>query len=284
MKVLWVLENIRTNLNSYGNYIDNKLDVLLLLASVYLWKKNHPEDHCVLYADNLTINYLDKIKLLYFWDDIQPVLPSSKRINKDVFWASSKVEVLSKVNEPVIIMDHDTHVYKPIKHLLNPDTTYVCNYEIGEHYYPTNYDSYIKKLTPRERFKTDSCNVSFLYLPDPEFTKIYANKSLDMMEQFTKMNVPDPQYLIFAEQLLLRHLLDKNNIKHNSIISTYWDCNKRQWGKNHKKGLFDYPHSNKTFLHYGTLKGEIRHNMNGFNYENVCKSLLNMMNLSTLQL
>jgi len=283
LKIIWVLENIKKNYNTNDYYINSKLNVLLLLASVYLWKKNHKEDTCVLYADDLTIDTLDKLKVLDFWDVIKP-LPKSRRINKDVFWAASKVEVLAQIDEPVIIMDNDTHVYKPLKHLIEPDTVYVCNFEEGKGYYPNSINKYVQQLSYKARWKNESVNVSFLYLPDATFTKEYAELSLKLMEEFTAMGAPNPQYLIFSEQLLLKHLLDKNNIKYKSIISTTWDCKEWEWGKDNDRGIWPYYGSEMYFKHYGPLKGYILGNKADQNYNSEIKHLLNCINFPKLNL
>ena len=283
MKVIWVLENIQKNWNSRNNYIDSKLNVLLLLSSVSLWKKNHKEDTCILYGDDLTIDTLSKLEVLDFWDEIKP-LPPKRKINRDVFWAASKVEVLSTVDEPVIIMDNDSHVYKPIKHLLDPETVYVCNFEVGKGYYPTAIDKYVQKLSYKTRWKTGSVNVSFLHLPDPQFTKKYAEMSLQMMEEFTTMGTPNPQYLIFSEQLLLKHLLDKDKVPHKSLISTDWDCKEWEWGEDNDKGLWPIYESEMFFKHYGPLKGWIRDSKADQNYEREMNHLLNCINLPNLDL
>ena len=65
MKIIWVLENIKDNQNSFDYYINSKLNVLLLLASVNLWRRNHPEDTCVLYADDITIDALNRLKVIF---------------------------------------------------------------------------------------------------------------------------------------------------------------------------------------------------------------------------
>ena len=283
MKVIWVLENIKKNYNTKDYYINSKLNVLLLLASVHLWKKNHQDDTCVLYADDLTIDLFDKLKVLKFWDQIKP-LPKSRRIDKNNFWAASKVEVLAEVTEPVIIMDNDTHVYKPIKHLLDPNTVYVCNYEVGKGYYPSAIDKYVQQLTYKARWKNESVNVSFLHLPDPSFTKRYAELSLQMMEEFTAAGAPNPQYLIFAEQLLLSHLFEKENIQNKSIISTNWDCKEWTWGEDHNKGLWPVYESEMYFKHYGPLKSWIRDSRADQNYEREMKHLLNCINFPNLNL
>lgn len=283
MKVIWVLENIKKNYNTKDYYINSKLNVLLLLASVHLWKKNHQDDICALYADDLTIDLFDKLKVLKFWDQIKP-LPKSRKIDKDNFWAASKVEVLAEVTEPVIIMDNDTHVYKPIKHLLDTNTVYVCNYEVGKGYYPSAIDKYVQQLTYKARWKNESVNVSFLHLPDPSFTKRYAELSLQMMEEFTAAGAPNPQYLIFAEQLLLSHLLDKENIQNKSIISTNWDCKEWTWGEDHDKGIWPVYKSEMYFKHYGPLKSWIRDSRADQNYEREMKHLLNCINFPNLNL
>ena len=283
MKIIWVLENIKKNYNTKDYYINSKLNVLMLLASVHLWKKNHKDDTCVLYGDDLTIDTLNKLKVLDFWDEVKP-LPTPRKINRDVFWAASKVEVLAEQTEPIIILDNDTHVYKPIKHLLDPNKVYVCNYEIGKGYYPSGIDKYVQQLSYKARWKNTSLNVSFLHLPDPAFTRNYAEISLQMMEEFTSMKAPNPQYLIFAEQLLLSHLLEKEKVEHQSLISTYWDCAEWQWGEDHTEGIWPYYGSEMYFKHYGPLKGWIRDSRADQNYEREIAHLMNCINLPNLNL
>lgn len=276
MKVIWVLENIEKNENFYG-----QLNILMLLASVSLWKRNHREDECIFYGDEITINFLDKLKVLDLWDTIKPI-PNPRKINKSVFWASSKLQVLASIEDPIIIMDNDTHVYRPIKNLLDLNLVYVANYEIGKGYYPLSADPFVQKLSYKARWQLNSANVSFLHLPDPDFTKRYAELSLQMMEEFTVANAPNPQYLIFAEQLLLRHLLDKESISHKSIISTYWDCKAWEWGEDHDQGLWPLVESEQYFKHYGPLKSWIKQNKGGTNYDGEILHLKNCINLPNL--
>lgn len=253
----------------------------MLLASVSLWKRNHRDDQCIFYGDDITINFLDKLKVLDLWDGIK-VIPNPRKINKDVFWASSKLQVLADTTEPVIIMDNDTHVYRPIRHLLDPNTVYVSNYEVGKGYYPLSADKYVQQLSYKARWQSESVNVSFLHLPDPDFTRRYAELSLEMMEEFTSVKAPNPQYLIFAEQLLLRHLLDKENIEYRSIISTYWDCKKWEWGEDHDKGFWPLIQSEQYFKHYGPLKGWILQSKADQNYEREIMHLKNCINIPNL--
>lgn len=278
MNIIWVLENIKEDKNFYG-----KLNILLLLTSVRLWKKHNPTDVCILYCDQLTKKVLEELKVTFLWDKVEGY--SHKRnINREVFWAASKLQVLSEQTEPCIIMDNDTLVFKPLKPYLDLDTFYVCNFEHGKGYYPTSWDPVVRQLSYKPRWKQLSVNVSFLNLPDPEFTRLYANMSLDMMEEFTKLNAPNSQYLIFAEQLLLKHLLDKHNIKHKSILSTYWNCETWLWGEDHDKGIWSIDDSHTFFRHYGPTKTWIKEYYKGYNYEEEIKMLENCINLPNLDL
>ena len=112
-------ENIKDDEGIYG-----KLNTLMLIASIQLWKKNHPTDNCVMYCDKLTLRYLERLSIGHLWDSIEEYT-HTRNIDRTVFWAASKVAVLSQQTEPVILMDNDTLVYKPITHLLDTDTNII---------------------------------------------------------------------------------------------------------------------------------------------------------------
>ena len=274
MKVIWVLENIKGTLDFYS-----KLNTLILITSIKQWKKYHPEDNCILYCDKLTKKLFDKSNISNLWDEIIVYKPEYN-LKKEVFWASCKLEVLSKQNEPVIIVDNDTHIFCPIKDYLEKDTLYVHNRELGKGYYPTAIDEHIRKLSIKERWKPKAVNVSFLYLPDYKFTQKYSNLSLKIMKELTDMDVPHSQYLIFSEQLVLNHLLEKDNIKFKSLISEYWNCDTWDWDETHNKGLWSIKESGQYVKHYGPEKswikreaGEKIYKRNIKNLENNIKSL-----------
>lgn len=253
------------------------MNILLMLASVRLWSKHHPEDSTWLYCDDITKELLQKLDVTSLYDNIK-VIDFKSNIDKKTFWASSKLKVLSLQNEPVIIMDCDALVFKPFKHHLKPDTVIYTNREYGRGYYPTSIDPLVRKLSYKTRWKTDSVNVSFLYLPNPKFTQMYANLSLQMMEEFTKFKAPDSRYLIFAEQLLLSHLLERDGIKSKSIIKTYWDCNNWKWSQIENDGLWTIKESGEYFNHYGPLKKWYKADDPNHPYEKEMQMLRNCIN------
>ena len=71
MNTYWVYENIKEQSSFY-----NKLDTLLLLSSVYLWKKHHPNFTTNLTVDKLTYDYLHNINATYLWDKVE-ILPKN---------------------------------------------------------------------------------------------------------------------------------------------------------------------------------------------------------------
>ena len=253
------------------------MNILLMLASVKLWKKHHPEDSTWLYCDNITKELLERLEVTSLYDNIE-VIDFDSKIDKENFWASSKLKVLSLQTEPVIIMDCDTLVFKPFKHHLESDTVLYTNKEYGRGYYPTAIDPLIRKLSYKCRWKTDSVNVSFLYLPNPKFTQMYANLSLQMMEEFTQMKAPNSKYLIFAEQLLLNHLLERENIKSRAVIKTEWDCNKWEWSRVESAGIWSIKESGQFFRHYGPLKKWYKKDDPQHPYEEEMKMLRNCIN------
>lgn len=278
MKIIWVLDNIKEDKSFYS-----KLHILILIASVRLWKKFYPNDNCVLYCDELTRDTLNTIKVLHLWNSIELFKPTRK-INREIFWASAKLEVLALQTEPCILVDNDMHIYAPIKEYLDPNKFYVHNIEEGKGYYPSYVDPFVRKLSLKPRWPIESVNVAFLQLPDSNFIKEYAEGSLQLMEEFTAMDVPNSQYLIFAEQLFLRYLFKKKNIDFNSLVGTYWNCNAWEWGEDHDRGIWPIYESEVFFKHYGPLKSWILKDKADQNYKREIKHLLNCINIPTLDI
>jgi hypothetical protein len=106
------------------------------------------------------------------------------------------------------------------------------------------------------------------------------------MKEFSAMNVPNSQYLIFAEQLLLRWILDNHPEfgNYKRLIATYWDCNKWDWGEDHDKGIWPFPESELYFKHYGPGKKYVISDKTQLGYKGECDLLINAINLPELNL
>lgn len=280
MKIIWVLENIK-KLDEY----QGKFHTLLMLASVSQWKKYRPQDYTNLYCCQFTFDFLNKLDVLKLWDTVNIIDFVDDTIDKKVFWASSKLKILQQQTEPVIILDNDVIVYDDVVSHFEPDVTYVANLENGKGYYPLAYDEFVRRLSTKKRWKSDSVNVSLLHIPDVAFAQDYATKSIEMMREFTAMKVPNSQYLIFSEQLLLATLLREAKKQVKSIIASYWDCNLWWWKDYHDHGLWEYPESNKHFFHYGPLKRMYLNPKDKIkDYDKEVQKFVNCINLPNLDL
>jgi len=270
LKTLWVLENIKDHRSFY-----NKFDLLMLFASVIQWKKHHPTFICELHADELTIATFKNLEVLQLWDSVK-LVGKNKAIDKSVFWASSKLQALRYVKEPVVIMDNDFIVYKSFHSFLQ-DKTVVAHDEDGSSYYLGPMDGYIKQvrhIINRPELKAINC--SFLYLPDYKFTQGYAKRSLELMVEFTKLRVPNSKYLIYAEQLLLKHMLGEYKVKYDSLLNRVFDCKSDTFGAK-TKGLIKYEDSRLFYRHYWKEKLKIRENKDGFSYNEEVIQLENIV-------
>ena len=270
MKTLWVLENIKGKKSFY-----DKFDFLMMFASVVQWKKHHPDFHCVLYADKMTLEVITNLGARNLWDETQ-VLKTNKSINKRVFWAASKLQALRFLEEPTIMMDNDFVVYTSFKKFLHQKVV-VSHIEDGLNYYITPTDHFVKQVKHLiNRYKQEAVNCSFVYFPDHKFMQHYAKTSLELMQELSRLKAPNSKYLILAEQLLLKHLMDLNEIKYIPLLDKVYNCLKNVY-TNHTKGLIKTNDQNLFFRHYWMDKPRIKQNKKGFSLEEESNNLMNVI-------
>lgn len=270
MNIIWVLENIKQHKSFY-----NKFDLLMLFASTIQWQKHHPDHTLNFYGDKLTLDLFKDLGVTELWNNVKEV-GRNTFIDKSIFWASSKLQALRHVDTPVVIMDHDFIVYRSFDKYLK-DTFTATHEEDGTNYYLNALDPYIqqvKHIINRPNLKALNC--SFLYFPDSEFTRQYASLSLDLMAEFTKIKVPNSKYLIYAEQLLLKHLTTVKNIEIDTLLDHYLKCETDEFLKA-DTGLIPYEEHSLYFRHYWKDKKKIRNSSDGFNYEEEIEQLENIV-------
>ena len=265
MKVLWVLENVKKSFSFY-----NKLQILLLISSVSLWKKYHPSHKTFFYCDSLTYNLFKKLNILTLWNNVE-VFSYPEKINREIFWSSPKTKIISEATEPFVLVDHDFLIFKNIEEYFGNEI--LCSYdERADNWYPTQNDSYNKQLTTPIKFITPyASNVSLFYIPDPNFAQRYGKQVLKNHEEFTAMHVPTmtANHMIFSEQFMLRQWIEKENIPYRCLSKNIWNCNKAEFNRNEEtnKGIWNLKESLLYYKHYGVEESRINNREEGYDYD-----------------
>lgn len=248
----------------------------MMFASVIQWKKHHPTHNCVLYADKLTHEVIQNLGGNDLWDE-KEVLKKNVGINTDVFWAASKLQALRTSTEPTIIMDNDFIVYTSFEKYIKKNKVIVSHIEDGRNYYITPTDHFVKQVKHLlNRYKQEAVNCSFLYFPDPNFMQHYAKTSLELMQELSRLKVPNSKYLILAEQLLLKHLLDLHNINYIPLVDKKYNCLTNKY-TDRIKGLIKTENHNLFFRHYWMDKPKIKESKKGYSLKQESTALNNVI-------
>ena len=265
MKAVWVF-------NDFGKGISQR-DFIMLLASCKLWSIYCPEDTRVLYCSELTGEALYSLGENKLFNSII-LLPkvSNYSINSSVFWSCPKLEVLQQQQEPLYLIDHDFLVLEDIRYFIPKEATCFNYQEDARNYYPSNFDERIRSLNYKTKWPEESANVSFLYLPFPDWTQFYAGTSLHIMEELTELEAPDSRYLIFAEQMVFKHMLSYLETPVKCLIKNIYECRSESWTENYtQNGFWTVDEAwGKKFIHFGPMKKSWKEQEYDRQLETVC--------------
>lgn len=279
MESIWVLENVKEDKSFYS-----KLELLILVASVCLWRKHHPTHYTVMYCDEMTNSILSKLGVIHLWNDVRH-LSYPEKINREVFWSSCKTKVISKTKIPLLVVDHDFLIYTNIDEHLKDELLFTYN-EKASNWYPKENNVANRALsTPIEYVNDLAANVSLFYLPDPEFAREYGEQTLKNHVELSAMEIRDlsANYMILSEQLMLKQWLDKRNIPHKSLCSNVWDCNTIKYTLEEvDNGIWNHKEISRYCKHYGLDKTRLKENQEGFDYEEEIKFLYRCIKSSKL--
>jgi antitoxin component of RelBE/YafQ-DinJ toxin-antitoxin module len=252
MEIIWVIENVKRSESFYTRQF-----TLLLAASVTLWKRYHPNHKTVLYIDTLTKKFYLNTPLFSLFDEIR-ILSYDDKINRKIFWSSSKTKIISKTKIPICVVDHDFLIFKNIDKHLNTKVLYSYD-EIAHNWYPDKNCSYNQDLTtPVKRLVDKAANVSLFYLPDPKFANEYGKQTLQNHIEFTKMGIDNTNYMILSEQLMLRQILHEQKIPFKTLNKNIFNCKKIKFmDEINKQGIWNIKESLLYYKHYGVEKKDI---------------------------
>ena len=266
METIWVLENVKKDISFYS-----RLQIWMLVASVSLWRKYHPNHKTVFYCDEMSHEVLSNLGLLGMWDEVRP-LSYPEKINREIFWSSPKTKIISETKIPLLVIDHDFLIFKNIDEYLKDEVLYSYD-EKASNWYPPKNDAFNQKLSNPIPWIVDlAANVSLFYLPDPKFAQKYGKQTLKNHEELTIMDSPliTTNHMIMSEQFMLKQWLIQDNIPHNCLSQNLWDCKKINfYDAINDRGIWNLKESILYYKHYGAEETYIREKTSSTPYENV---------------
>ena len=103
------------------------------------------------------------------------------------------------------------------------------------------------------------------------------------MEKFTQLKVPNSRFLVFAEQLLLKHMLDFHNVNYDTLLNEKWNA-KGKYYQPSDKGHISFQDSSLVYRHYWMDKPLIKKNAEGFNLQGEIAILNNILSKTEVNL
>lgn len=277
METSWVLENVKKDKSFYS-----RLQVLMLVASVCLWRKYH-NHKTVFYGDAMSLDVIRDLRIENLWDEVRE-LSYPERIDREIFWSSPKTKIISETKIPIIVVDHDFLIFRNIDEHIGSDLLYTYN-EDAEGYYPDKHDLLNQKLSsPVKHYNNLAANVSLFYLPDPKFANEYGLQVLKNHQEFTAMRSPimNTNYMILSEQYMLKQWLDSMNVPHKSLSKNLWDCkNVGYMEEEVPNGIWNKEESLLTYKHYGVVERRLKEGLVS-DYIKECEFLIRCIKSSKL--
>lgn len=192
-------------------------EVATMILSAYAYRKL--VGPMTLFADDAGTEWANSIGLYKLYDDVR-LLCVDRRINQRIFWASGKIEAMSKMSAPCCSVDLDAVLWR--RPPVTPDA-------VGLHFEPSWWDVYgwshlRSKIdewidTPRRYRKHDypPVNTGILCINDEDLRQVYCDTAQTMMIQESQKPVTDDSErvevdgsqvteMVVIEQLLLANL------------------------------------------------------------------------------
>lgn len=244
-----------------GKFSQMKVEVLNTLSNILFIKQLYPDFKIIFFVDETTKQYYSDLGLLDFVDEVnESVLNRSYDINKEVFWAYSKIFALRATPAPCVMFDLDYRIFDDIREIgfFNSDVGAYCFEDVLERPYYLKPEECLDKIEIPKDFDWDdlSINVSSLYFKENDFKNLYCDWIINYMYAWSFEHRNDTKnysdsIILFAEQYMLNQLIKKHNKKISVIIDD-----------SHSKPLPDYGVSlgtnaqnyYKYVYHYGRMK------------------------------
>ena len=200
-------------------------EIALIIRSTYFAKEANSWSP-VLYCDEITYEYYDKIGLLSHFDKVYPILPLTDiGFDPNIFWAGAKFIAMKNCDSPFVMMDLDAEIRFEVD--LSDYDAFFTHYEgiiPGDiKFYPDpeylDTGGFFKERYSFE-WGEKAFNTCIFHIKDLTLAKEYANAALDFMYGVSSVNpafekVP---YILLAEQRFVYEFCKIKDLKVGTLI------------------------------------------------------------------
>ena len=163
-----------------------------------------------LYADSTAWDYYDSLGMLDLWNggiDTETLDTVPGNIDQNIFWAAGKLLALRNEPAPVVLLDTDLIVWKPIEDILRKVEIAVLH---RESLHPGTYlpKEYLKirkdyQFDPEWDWEEPACNNALFFIADQAFKDYYTDCAIDFMTDNRELPKELVSQMVFAEQRIL---------------------------------------------------------------------------------
>jgi len=228
MNVIWVAEDVKKD----GTFKQSKPELMCTVSCVLFMKHYYPDFKRIFFVDNFTKYYYNQFGILELFDEVNDTLLNEPiDIDKDVFWAASKILAQRMTPGPTITFDLDFRIYDDISKLgvFDGDVSCLWLEETNNQFYgsPENLLKY-PNLKWDFDWSDNALNVSFLYLKNEEFKNKYCDLALEFIRSsYGRIpknldRVQNNKFILFVEQYMLYQLCLVNNQNVKLLIDDFY--------------------------------------------------------------
>ena len=201
-----------------GSFTMKDFEVLVMMLSALAWRLNNGK--IKLYTDKRAVDYYCSLGITELWDEIRIMqLPDVEPIQ---FWAAGKLQALSMIEEPEVMIDTDLIVWKTIdRELCEDDISVMHREKISEVYPGKEYFEMNNTYKFKDEWNWNAlpCNTALLYINGDSFRDYYTSEAFRFMKNRIKDEHDFVKSMVFAEQRLLSMCAAEKGKQINALLS-----------------------------------------------------------------
>lgn len=233
MTIFWVAQDNKKN----GTFKQHKAEVLCLLGSLLCVKHFFPNYKTVIYLDKWTKKFYEQFGFLHLFDEVNTsVLDKPSKINFDMFYAASKLIVMTDLRGPSLNLDLDFFLFSDIEKIGMFDCDVSCLYLEWNEDYAYLQPERGMSLVPFKwglPYDKDAFNVSLFYTRNGFYRDFYSSEMVRYMETVSQLHYetfPKEEYFqlnLFVDQYLGHQFTKAHNQSLRILIDDFYPIEER---------------------------------------------------------